>query len=137
MAEIAQITIGEAASLSGVPPKTIRYYEEIGLIAAPERLENRYRAYDEGDIRTLRFIHRARSLGFTLKEVGELLALYRDRSRSSREVKQLALARVADLDRKITELTTIRNAIVDLAGHCHGDNRPECPILDELDAPAH
>jgi MerR family copper efflux transcriptional regulator len=131
------MTIGEAASLSGVPPKTIRYYEEIGLIAAPERLENRYRAYDESDVRTLRFIQRARSLGFPLKEVGELLALYRDRSRTSREVKRLALARIADLDRKIAELTTIRNAIGDLAGHCHGDNRPDCPILDELEAPTH
>jgi Cu(I)-responsive transcriptional regulator len=137
MAEIARMTIGEAASLSGVPPKTIRYYEEIGLIAAPERLENRYRAYDESDVRTLRFIQRARSLGFPLKEVGELLALYRDRSRTSREVKRLALARIADLDRKIAELTAIRNAIGDLAGHCHGDNRPECPILDELEAPTH
>ncbi|HEY1941154.1 MAG TPA: Cu(I)-responsive transcriptional regulator [Roseiarcus sp.] len=137
MTEIARMTIGEAASLSGVPPKTIRYYEEIGLIAAPERLENRYRAYDESDVRTLRFIQRARSLGFPLKEVGELLALYRDRSRTSREVKRLALARIADLDRKIAELTTIRNAIGDLAGHCHGDNRPDCPILDELEAPTH
>ncbi len=137
MAETARMTIGEAASLSGVPPKTIRYYEEIGLIAPPERLENRYRTYDENDVRTLRFIQRARSLGFPLKEVGELLALYRDRGRTSREVKRLALARIADLDRKIAELTAIRNAIGDLAGHCHGDSRPECPILDELEAPTH
>lgn len=134
---MSMMTIGEAAARSGVPPKTIRFYEEIGLIAPAERLENRYRAYDDNDIETLRFINRARSLGFSLKDVGELLALYRDRKRSSREVKRLALSHVAELDRKIAELTAIRNTIADLAERCHGDHRPDCPILDELEATTH
>jgi MerR family copper efflux transcriptional regulator len=131
------MSIGEAASRSGVPPKTIRYYEEIGLIAPAERLENHYRAYDENDVQTLRFIQRARSLGFSLKEVADLLALYRDRRRASRDVKRLALAHVAELDRKIAELKAIRNTIADLAARCHGDQRPECPILEELETPTH
>src|SRR5258708_2226103 len=97
------MTIGEAANLSGVPPKTIRYYEEAGIIARATRGENHYRTYSDADVQTLRFIHRARSLGFTLKEVTGLLALYRDRRRASREVKKLALQHVAELDRKISE----------------------------------
>lgn len=131
------MSIGDAASRSGVPPKTIRYYEEIGLITPAERLENRYRAYSETDVQTLRFIQRARSLGFSLKEVGELLALYRDRRRQAKDVKRLALTHVAELDRKIAELTAIRNTIADLAGRCHGGQRPECPILEELEASPH
>lgn len=131
------MSIGEAASQSGVPPKTIRYYEEIGLIAPAERLENRYRAYDEKDIQTLRFIQRARSLGFSLKEVAKLLALYRDRRRASKDVKRLALAHVAELDHKIAELKAIRNTIAALAERCQGNQRPECPILEELETPIH
>lgn len=131
------MSIGEAASQSGVPPKTIRYYEEIGLIAPAERLENRYRAYDDNDVQTLRFIQRARSLGFSLKEVASLLSLYRDRRRASREVKRLALAHVAELDRKISEMKAIRDTIANLAERCHGDQRPECPILDELETASH
>jgi Cu(I)-responsive transcriptional regulator len=131
------MTIGEAAQRSGVPPKTIRFYETIGLIAPAERRENRYRSYDGRDIETLRFVHRARSLGFSLKEVGALLSLYRDRRRASKDVKRLALAHVADLDRKIAELTAMRNTIAELARRCHGDDRPECPILEDLEAPCH
>ena len=131
------ISIGEAASRSGVPPKTIRYYEEIGLIAPAERLENGYRTYDDKDVQTLRFIQRARGLGFSLKEVADLLALYRDRRRASRDVKRLALTHVAELDRKIAELKAIRNTIADLAARCRGDKRPECPILEELETPTH
>ncbi len=131
------MSIGEAASQSGVPPKTIRYYEEIGLIAPAERLENRYRAYDNNDVQTLRFIQRARSLGFSLKEVASLLSLYRDRRRASRDVKRLALAHVAELDRKISEMKAIRDTIANLAERCHGDQRPECPILDELETASH
>ena len=130
------MTIGEAASRSGMPPKTIRFYEEIGLIAPAARLENRYRAYDENDVHTLRFINRARSLGFSLKEVSELLSLYRDRRRASKDVKRLALAHIAAVDRKIGELTTIRTVIAELAKRCQGNQRPECPILDELGATA-
>jgi MerR family copper efflux transcriptional regulator len=129
--------IGEAASSSGVPPKTIRFYEDIGLITPAERLENRYRAYDESDVQTLRFIRRARNLGFSLKDVSKLLSLYRDRRRAAKDVKRLALAHVAELDRKIAELTAIRNTIADLARRCHGDKRPECPILEVLEAPPH
>lgn len=128
------MTIGQAASRSGVPPKTIRFYEDIGLITPAERMENRYRAYDDNDVQTLRFISRARTLGFSLTEVGELLALYLDRRRASKEVKRLALKHVAELDHKIAELTSIRNTIAQLAERCHGDQRPECPILEELGA---
>ncbi|HUZ73784.1 MAG TPA: Cu(I)-responsive transcriptional regulator [Stellaceae bacterium] len=133
----ALMTIGEAASRSGMPPKTIRFYEEIGLIAPAERLDNGYRAYDETDVHTLRFIHRARSLGFTLEDIRALLSLYRDRRRASREVKRLALQHVAALDRKIAELTAVRNAIAELAERCAGNDRPECPILDDLGATTH
>ena len=129
--------IGEVAARSGLPAKTIRYYEDIGLLAPPQRQENSYRSYDENDVQTLRFVHHARSLGFSLKEVAELLSLYRDRRRASREVKRLALAHIAEVDRKISDLTAIRNTIEELAMRCHGDKRPECPILDELEATSH
>ena len=131
------MTIGEVAARTDVPPKTIRYYENIGLIKPPERLENRYRTYGETDVQTLRFIHRARSLGFSLKNISALLALYQDRKRASREVKRLALKHVGELDRKIAELTAIRKAIAELAERCHGNDRPDCPILDELEATTH
>jgi len=130
------VTIGEAAQRSGVPAKTIRYYESIGLIR-PARAENKYRAYGDNEVETLRFIHRARDLGFSLKEVDALLALYRDQRRSSRDVKKLALRHVEQLDRKIRELMTIRNVVLELARHCRGDERPECPILDDLGARSH
>lgn len=127
------MTIGEVASRSGLPPKTIRFYEEAGIIAPASRDQNRYRSYSEADVQTLRFIGHARNLGFSLKEVGELLSLYRDRRRASKDVKRLALAHVAELDRKIAKLTAIRKTISDLARRCRGDNRPECPILEEID----
>ena len=126
------MTIGEAASSSGMPTKTIRFYENIGLIRPARRLPNQYRAYSEKDVHTLRFIHRARNLGFPLEEIRTLLALYQDRRRESREVKRIALRQVAQVDRRIAELTAIRTAIAELAERCHGDDRPECPILDEL-----
>jgi MerR family transcriptional regulator, copper efflux regulator len=129
------VTIGEAAARSGMPPKTIRFYEEIGLIGPAKRLANRYRAYSDMDVHTLRFIHRARGLGFTLEDVRELLSLYRDRRRASREVKRLAVRQAEQIDRRIAELTAIRAAVADLAARCHGDDRPECPILDELAGP--
>ena len=131
------MTIGEVAARTDVPPKTIRYYEDIGLIKPPERLENRFRTYGETDVQTLRFIHRARSLGFSLKDIAALLALYQDRKRASREVKRLALEHLDELDRKIAELTAIRKAIAELAERCHGNDRPDCPILDELEATTH
>ncbi len=128
------ITIGEAATRSGVPSKAIRYYEEIGLIERAGRLANQYRAYDDKDIQTLRFVNRARRLGFSLKEVRDLLALYHDRNRASADVKRLALEHVAEIERKIAELAAIRDTIADLAHRCHGDHRPDCPILNELEA---
>jgi Cu(I)-responsive transcriptional regulator len=131
------MTIGEAAAHSGVPPKTIRFYEEAGIIKPAARGENRYRAYGDADLHTLRFVHRARHLGFPLKDVAALLELYQNTRRTSRDVKKLALRHVAELDRKIAELTAIRDTIAMLAEQCHGDHRPECPILDELSASTH
>lgn len=126
------MTIGHAAQRSGVPPKTIRYYESVGLIGPAARAENNYRGYSDKEVEILRFINRARGLGFSLKEVEKLLALYRDRRRPSREVKRLALQHVEDLDRKIAELKTIKKAILQLAERCRGDDRPYCPILEDL-----
>lgn len=130
---MTMITIGEAAQLAGVPAKTIRYSESIGLVRPAARSENSYRTYGEKEVETLRFINRARSLGFSLKEVDDLLALYRDRNRSSRDVKRLALQHVSTIHHKIAELTAIRDVVLKLTNRCRGDNRPECPIIDELD----
>jgi MerR family copper efflux transcriptional regulator len=127
------MTIGQAAQSSGVPPKTIRFYEELGLVKPAERLANRYRAYDESNVQTLRFIRRARDLGFSLQEIDKLLALYRNRRRASEDVKRLALAHVDELDHKIAELTRIRDTLAELARRCHGGQRPECPILEDLE----
>ncbi|HEX7008062.1 MAG TPA: Cu(I)-responsive transcriptional regulator [Alphaproteobacteria bacterium] len=126
------MNIGEIAARSGMPPKTIRYYESVGLIEAAPRTESGYRTYGERDLRILRFIHRARDLGFSVREVAGLLTLWRDPRRSSADVKALARAHVADIDRKIAELKAMRRAVVDLMERCHGDDRPDCPILDEL-----
>ncbi len=124
--------IGQAAERSGVPPKTIRYYESVGLVRPAVRGGNNYRGYGDKEVEILRFINRARGLGFSLKEVEELLALYRDRNRPSREVKRLALRHIDDLDRKIAELKTIKKAILQLVEKCRGDDRPDCPILEDL-----
>jgi len=126
------MTIGDAARRSGESAKTIRYYESIGLIRPASRHGNNYRAYRDQDVEFLRFIQRARGLGFSLKEVDALITLYRDRRRTSREVKRLALEHIEELNRKIAELAAIRNALQELAQKCRGDDRPECPILDEL-----
>ncbi len=128
-----ELTIGEVSAQSGLPSKTIRYYEESGIIESARRNENRYRTYSQTDVQTLRFIAHARSLGFSLKDVSELLSLYRDRERASREVRRLALAHVSDLDRRIADLQAMRNTIAELARRCRGDDRPECPILHELE----
>jgi MerR family copper efflux transcriptional regulator len=126
------MNIGTAAEQSGVPAKTIRYYESVGLIQPADRTASGYRVYGKQDVETLRFVQRARSLGFSVEEVGSLLALWRDRSRSSAEVKALARHRVEDIDRKITELTEMRETLLHLMERCHGDARPECPILQGL-----
>lgn len=126
------MNIGAAAAKSGVPAKTIRYYESIGLIPAADRTEGGYRSYSERDVDTLRFVQRARSLGFSVKDVGNLLALWRDRGRASGEVKKVALRHVAEIERKIGELESIRRTLLDLTERCQGDHRPDCPILDRL-----
>ncbi len=130
------MNIGTAAEQSGLPPKTIRYYEEIGLIPAAGRTEGGYRDYDETDVQILRFLHRARRLGFSVAECRELLSLYRDRDRASADVKAIALQRIEDIERKILELESMRATLKHLADACHGDDRPDCPILDDLAAPA-
>ncbi|HEX2117091.1 MAG TPA: Cu(I)-responsive transcriptional regulator [Alphaproteobacteria bacterium] len=126
------MNIGTASERSGVPAKTIRYYESIGLIRPADRRGNNYRDYSDNDVQTLRFISRARSLGFSVKEVGALLTLWHDKHRASQDVKALALRHVEEIDRKIAELQGMRRTLVGLAERCHGDARPDCPILEDL-----
>lgn len=130
------MNIGEAAKASGVSAKMIRYYEETGLIAKAKRSAAGYRSYDPSDVHTLRFVRQARDFGFSMAQIGELLALWRDRSRASADVKGVALAHVAELEAKIGELQAMASALRHLAENCHGDGRPDCPIIDRLaDAP--
>ena len=124
--------IGEAARTSGVSAKMIRYYESIGLIPRAARSDSGYRHYGEADIHTLRFIRRARDLGYPLETIVQLLALWRDQDRPSAEVKRIALEHAATLRRKIAELEVMVGAIEHLATHCRGDHRPDCPIMDDL-----
>ncbi len=128
------MNIGEAAKRSGVTAKTIRYYESIGLIPAAGRTASGYRAYAVNEVETLRFIQRARSLGFSVEEVGTLLGLWRDRSRASADVKAIALRHVAAIETKIAQLDSIRRTLLDLTTRCCGDDHPDCPILEELAA---
>jgi MerR family transcriptional regulator, copper efflux regulator len=125
------MNIGDVARASGLPPKTIRYYEDIGLIR-PRRGPNGYRAFGTADVHKLAFLGRARSLGFSIEECRALLALYEDASRASSEVKRLAEAHLAQIDRKIAELQGMRGTLAHLVHACHGDERPDCPILDDL-----
>jgi Cu(I)-responsive transcriptional regulator len=125
-------SIGRAAELSGVTPKMIRHYESLELIPKAARTSGDYRVYSPSDVHTLRFIRRARSLGFSMEEIAGLLNLWRNQRRTSAEVKRLALRHIAELDSKIEELQSMRAALAELAKHCHGDERPDCPILDDL-----
>lgn len=129
------MNIGAAARASGVSAKMIRYYEDIGVVSPASRRANGYRAYTDADVHTLRFIKRARGLGFSVEQIRRLVALWRDPRRSSAEVKRIALAHIAELEFKIAELRSIAQALEHLAGHCRGDHRPECPILDGLIGP--
>jgi MerR family transcriptional regulator, copper efflux regulator len=126
------VNIGEAAARSGVPPKTIRYYEDIGLVRPAPRSGNGYRAYGDNDVHVLRFVQHARSLGFSVNECRQLLDLYRNPDRTSAEVKALTLHRIAEIDRKMAELAGMRATLARLAENCHGDDRPECPIIENL-----
>lgn len=125
--------IGRAAKLSGVSAKMIRHYEAFGLIPKARRTSGDYRVYAASDLHTLRFIRRARDLGFSIKEISGLLNLWRNKRRASAEVKRLAVRHIEELDQKIEELRDMRRALAELAHNCHGDERPECPILEDLD----
>ncbi|MEP0942842.1 MAG: Cu(I)-responsive transcriptional regulator [Rhizobiaceae bacterium] len=125
------MNIGLAAEKSGLPPKTIRYYEEIDLIK-PTRAGNGYRDYTENDIHRLRFLQRSRSLGFTIEECRLLLSLYEDDHRASADVKLIAQDKIQQVDRKISELKALRKTLATLSQNCHGDERPDCPIIDDL-----
>lgn len=125
------MNIGQAAKQSGLPAKTIRYYEEIGLVIA-DRAENGYRDYSANHVHRLNFIHRSRDLGFSVEECRLLLSLYDDDARESAEVKALATAKIAEIDEKLARLAGLKATLQHLADHCHGDHRPDCPILEEL-----
>lgn len=130
------MNIGDAASASGVSAKMIRHYEAIGLTGAARRTDAGYRVYSTRDVQMLQFIHRGRQLGFSLDQIGALLALWQDKQRASHDVRALACQHIAELDRKIAEMQAMRRTLENLAGACHGDDRPDCPILDDLAAAA-
>jgi len=125
------MNIGAAAEKSGLPAKTIRYYEDIGLLTA-DRSNNGYRDYSPADIHRLRFLKRARNLGFSVAECRQLLSLYNDRERESAEVKAVAQAKLTEIDRKLKELRELRDLLGHLVEHCNGDDRPDCPIIEGL-----
>jgi MerR family transcriptional regulator, copper efflux regulator len=125
------MNIGTVSEKSGLPAKTIRYYEDIGLIA-PDRRDNGYRDYSMEDVHRLRFLQRSRSLGFSVEECRQLLSLYGDRDRESAEVKAIATTKLGEIERKIAELQGLRDMLQYLVATCHGDHRPECPIIDGL-----
>ncbi|MDW9377871.1 Cu(I)-responsive transcriptional regulator [Sinorhizobium meliloti] len=126
------MNISQASNASGVSSKMIRYYEQIGLIKPALRTASSYRTYGDNDVHTLRFVRRARDLGFSVEQIKELLALWRDRSRASSDVKAVALEHVAELERKIAAIQEMAKTLKHLASHCHGDDRPECPIIEEI-----
>lgn len=132
----ARLSISEAARRSGVSAKMIRHYESLGLLPAVARTEAGYRQYGEREVHTLRFIRRARDLGFSMAEIAELLKLWQDRRRTSASVKRIAQAHVAELDQRMAEMEQMRRTLQHLVHCCHGDDRPDCPILDELDPAA-
>lgn len=127
-----QWNIGEAARASGVSAKMIRHYEAIGLLPPARRTEAGYRLYGEQDVRLLQFIHRGRALGFSLEQVANLLALWQDKDRASADVRRLAETHIDELERKIAELEAMKRTLQALAHSCHGDQRSDCPILDDL-----
>ena len=126
------MNIGQAAAASGVTAKMIRHYEESGLIRAARRTASNYRSYSDNDVHVLRFVKRARALGFSMADIKTLLGLWQDKSRSSSAVKRVAGTHIEALERKIAELQSMVRTLQHLAHHCHGDHRPECPIIEEL-----
>jgi Cu(I)-responsive transcriptional regulator len=129
-----RLNIGEAAHASGVSAKMIRHYESIGLFPQPARTESGYRTYGDREIHTLRFIRHSRDLGFSLEQIRALLGLWQDRARPSRQVRALAQAHLAELEAKLAELQAMKATLEHLVQGCHGDDRPDCPILDTLEA---
>ncbi|MCP5327043.1 MAG: Cu(I)-responsive transcriptional regulator [Steroidobacteraceae bacterium] len=132
MASATGFSIGQAAAASGVTAKMIRHYEALGLIPAVRRTAGNYRSYGEREVQMLRFIRRARSLGFSTAEITRLLSLWQNRRRSSRQVREIAARHIDDLDRRIAELQSMRRTLQSLVSACHADERPDCPILDDL-----
>jgi MerR family copper efflux transcriptional regulator len=132
MEESTMLNIGEAAQASGVSAKMIRHYESIGLLPAARRTAAGDRVYGEQEVRLLQFIHRGRELGFPLEKIADLLALWQDQGRASADVRRLAEQHIAELDRKIGELQAMKRTLEQLAHSCHGDQRSDCPILDDL-----
>ncbi|WP_233799831.1 Cu(I)-responsive transcriptional regulator [Paraburkholderia sp. HP33-1] len=131
------MNIGEAAKTSGMPAKMIRHYEEAGLIKPALRTASNYRVYTSNDVEVLRFVKQARRLGFATGQISELLALWQDRDRPSREVKRIAKEHIAELNGRIRELNEMKETLEHLVRHCKGDSRPDCPILDALSATPH
>ena len=129
---MVHMQIGQAAEQAQVSTKMVRHYESLGLLSVVARTESGYRQYSDKDVHTLRFIKRARTLGFSMPEISELLTLWQNKRRSSASVKRIAASHVADLDRRIDELSTMKRSLQTLVDCCHGDHRPDCPILDEL-----
>ncbi|WP_332853759.1 Cu(I)-responsive transcriptional regulator [Duganella sp. S19_KUP01_CR8] len=126
------MNIGQAAAASGVSAKMIRYYESIALIPPGKRSDAGYRIYGDNDLHALRFVKRGRSLGFSLDQIRDLLSLWQNKERASADVKTIAMGHVAELNQRIAELTEMRDTLQTLAGCCHGDHRPDCPILQTL-----
>lgn len=130
------MNIGEASKLSHINSKMIRKYEELGIIPKAKRSPSGYRQYSESDIHILKFVKRSRELGFSMKNIKQLVSLWKNKTRSSSQVKSIALKHIKDLERKITETESMLKTLKHLAKNCHGDQRPDCPILDELDNPS-
>jgi len=126
------MNIGQAAKASGVSAKMIRHYESVGLVPAPNRTESGYRQYTDSEVHTLHFIRRSRDLGFSIQQIGELVGLWNDRKRPSRQVKALAQAHIQELENKTRELLAMKATLEHLVHCCHGDDRPDCPILQQL-----
>ena len=129
------VSISQAASLSGISAKMVRHYESLGLLPRVARTDSGYRQYSEAEIHTLRFIKRARDLGFSMAEIGELVALWQNRRRTSASVKRIAQKHVDELATRIEAMQAMQRTLLLLLHHCHGDERPECPILDDLARP--